>query len=329
MDKSIARINEAADLVLVGYHGAENGAELERLCGLVGVPLSYGNQPGVLNFSDAGAGKVIASFAEVFAPYFARGEVCLDLQADSADLLELLAAVGATVRGRVVGVVGAQGGAGVSTVAANLARQLAEAGACGLIDLNPASAGIDLRLAISTVPGKRWADLRGRGAILAGRLVQALPEWHGVRVLSADERASVPLELGARAISAVAQIADWTVLDLSPSATVPETVQNSWLEWCDLVLLVTRSDAVSLAEAAVAIGRLAAETPFVIVATAVSSRAEAAHISQTLGGCRVFPLRRERSAREDLDHGVAPGDRTRTRYARDLAAITAHCQQVP
>lgn len=320
---------ETVDLVLVAYSGTENGAELERLCGLVGVPLSYGDQPGVLNFADAGAGKVIANFAETFAPYFARGQVCLDLRADSADLLELLAAVGATVRGRVIGIVGAQGGVGVSTVSANLARQLAEENSCGLIDLSPASAGIDLRLAISTTPGKRWADLQGRGAILAGRLVQALPQWHGVRVLSADERGGVIPELGARAISALSQVQSWTILDLPPSATVPETTENSWLEWCDLLLLVTKSDAVALAEAAVALGRLPAETPLIVIAAAVTSGAEAAHISQTLGGYEVFPLRKERSAREDLDHGVAPGDRTRTRYAKDLAAITERCRQVP
>lgn len=71
---------------------------------------------------------------DMYSPYFPRGHVRLNPN-ESADVLELMAAVGLTRRGRVIGVVGAHGGAGTSTLAAWLARLIAADEECALVDV--------------------------------------------------------------------------------------------------------------------------------------------------------------------------------------------------
>ncbi len=110
----------------------------------------------------------------------------------------------------VVGVVGARGGVGASTVAAALAlrvhrhgwhaerrrprrRGTGRAGATAdvprvvLVDLDPAGGGLDVHLGIEDVPGVRWPDLAGaRGDVSGPELTDLLPDWAGVTVLSGD-----------------------------------------------------------------------------------------------------------------------------------------------
>ncbi|WP_353065818.1 hypothetical protein [Arcanobacterium hippocoleae] len=99
----------------------------------------------VLNFTDTDCaeGRVRAAFHPAFAPYFADGSVDLDLRADAAEILELMAAVGATIRGQVLGVIGAQGGIGTSTTSLWIAREFARRNySVALIDLDPNSPGL-------------------------------------------------------------------------------------------------------------------------------------------------------------------------------------------
>lgn len=75
----------------------------------------------------------------MFASYFAKGVAQFHVRDDASDLLALMSSVGTTVRGTVVGIVGAHGGAGTTTVAAWLARMAARDGTpIALADLNPA-----------------------------------------------------------------------------------------------------------------------------------------------------------------------------------------------
>jgi secretion/DNA translocation related CpaE-like protein len=83
-------------------------------------------------------------------------------------------------------VTGATGGAGASTLAAALARyaHVHEAGGA-LVDLDPASGGIDLMLGAERAPGARWDELAGVGArVDEGILIEALPTSDGLAVLS-------------------------------------------------------------------------------------------------------------------------------------------------
>ncbi len=319
------------EMFSVVYSGTDEAIarELGRLAELVGVDFVRGQGAGVLTFADAEAGTVLAHFHDMFSPYFPRGSVRLRVRDEPADILELMAAVGSTLRGKVIGVIGAHGGAGTTTVAAWLARQLARAGSAGLIDMDPGSVGIDHVLAMDAAPGKRWADLAGDGAMLAGRLVNVLPIWHDVYVVSADERGGASdVAMAAQVISALSQTQPWTVVDFAPHALSivrGADEQDSLIEWCDRIVLVTRGDAVSLAHAHVKAKRVPSA---VVVGVGMSSKAECAHAAEVIGVNQVFPVRLARGMRGDIDHGVAPGDRNRSATERDIRTIRQHLEEV-
>jgi hypothetical protein len=87
----------------------------------------------------------------------------------------------------VVGVMGASGGLGASTLAAALARRFAARRAsAALVDADLAGGGIDVTVGIEHLPGLRWADLVDlRGPVDGAGLLAALPLDRGVRLLSA------------------------------------------------------------------------------------------------------------------------------------------------
>ncbi|GAA4707683.1 helicase/secretion neighborhood CpaE-like protein [Promicromonospora umidemergens] len=88
--------------------------------------------------------------------------------------------------GRVIGVVGACGGAGASVVAACVAHGLRRGGErATLVDLDAHAPGTDLLLGADGGPGARWPDLIGaRGEVEGTGVVAALPRWGLVPVLS-------------------------------------------------------------------------------------------------------------------------------------------------
>ena len=328
-------LQPAADLLSVEYRGESEAAlkELSRLAELVGVSITHLNgadrRAGVLQFSSEGTPDqhVKAKFHTLFAQYFAPGSALLNYQTEAEKILELLVAVGATVRGKVLGVVAAHGGAGATNLAAWIASTLARSGEeVALIDLDPASAGIELLLSIVGVPGKRWPDLHGNGALLPGRLNSSLPEWNGVRVLSADERGGPPLDArrATGAVAALAQLNSWTILDLPRSVLLSEAPSHALLEWCDYLLVVTRASSVQLAATHTILSRSYRPCPMSVVANAVTSLGQAAHISQMLAVPGVFTVRNSSKHVAAVEHGVAPGARVRTSYARDVERICAY-----
>lgn len=92
----------------------------------------------------------------------------------------------APVAGRVIGVVGACGGAGTSVVAACVANGLRRGGErATLVDLDSHAPGSDLLLGADGGRGARWPDLIGaRGEVDGTGVVAALPRWGTVPVLS-------------------------------------------------------------------------------------------------------------------------------------------------
>jgi len=91
-------------------------------------------------------------------------------------------------RHAVLGVSGARGGAGASTLAAACARALARReGGCVLVDLDDDGGGIDVLCGVEDQPGLRWADLRdATGVVPAAELRTLLPRWGDVDVLGHD-----------------------------------------------------------------------------------------------------------------------------------------------
>ena len=68
----------------------------------------------------------------------------------------------------VLGVVGARGGVGASTLAAALAARGARRTASVLVDLDAAAPGLDLLVGLEDDPGVRWPDLAGAAGAIDG-----------------------------------------------------------------------------------------------------------------------------------------------------------------
>lgn len=131
-------------------------------------------------------------------------KLAMQIHADQAFLLpaqtaELLAALGRQDTpvesrdqgvGTTIGVLGAVGGVGASTLAVVLAKMLAKRNGhrrgTVLLDAVPCSGGIDLLLGIEDTRGARWPDLGfRRGSIHVPDVLAALPATaEGIRVLS-------------------------------------------------------------------------------------------------------------------------------------------------
>ncbi|XCB28992.1 hypothetical protein RQN30_06790 [Arcanobacterium hippocoleae] len=323
-------------LASAAYYGTEPHLyqELSDLAELIGVEIisarknrMSGTQPAaVLNFTQENCAEdcVRASFHPSFAPYFASGSVELNVKTDSAEILELLAAVGATLRGQVLGLIGTQGGIGTSTTAVWIAREFARRHhSAAVIDLNPSSAGIDLIFSGVGLSGKRWHDIRGSGSMLANRLTNSLPSWKGVRFLSADLRGGVDLASGngEKAIAALSQVHEWTVLDLPTRALDPADSTHKWLEWCDALLILSGVNTVSLACTQARLADFGSCANFAVVAVGAKTRGHLADISAQLGLNTIFGLRRQKSLPADLDHGLTPGDKNRSGTAKDIRTI--------
>jgi secretion/DNA translocation related CpaE-like protein len=115
-----------------------------------------------------------------------------------------------------MGVAGARGGCGASTLAAVLAARLGRQTATVLVDLDHVGAGIDLLLGLEDVPGVRWPDLAGARGDVPGRdLLAALPRWGRCAVLAAGRAAAPPDDdVVADVLRALSEETGTVVLDL-------------------------------------------------------------------------------------------------------------------
>lgn len=175
-------------------------------------------------------------------------KLAMQIHAEQALLLpaqtpELLTALGRDnaklsnnkgVVGNVIGVLGAAGGVGVSTIAAAIARRRGLHNRTVLIDGVPASGGIDLLVGAEDRPGARWPDLGfTRGTVQAKDVLAALPTLEGnVSLLSAARSAVLdPFVLGADDVkAAIACLGDGdepvdVVVDLRAGEIAHEVVE--------------------------------------------------------------------------------------------------------
>lgn len=145
---------------------------------------------------------------------------------------------GAGGRGRVLGLLGAVGGVGTSTLACWLADRAVRTGrSAALVDADRAGCGIDLLLGLEDRDGLRWPDLlRIAGAVHAEQLWPAMARTGQLRWLSWDrsrpEPAAVPY---APVLEALRGAADLVVVDLGRAGPDAEGVAAL----CDEVLVLT------------------------------------------------------------------------------------------
>ena len=115
--------------------------------------------------------------------------------------------------GSVVSVSGAVGGIGTSTFAFALALQ--PSGTSVLIDGQPDGVPLDVAIGLETEPGARWGSVRlGSADIAVPTVLDALPQAHGVHVLSADREAAVDLAALPLLVEALRDACELVVLDV-------------------------------------------------------------------------------------------------------------------
>lgn len=146
----------------------------------------------------------------------------------------------------IIGVIGGSGGVGATTFAAVLAVTAGmHAGHSVLVDLDPASGGVDVLLGLEREPGARWSGLRLDGGYLEpGVLVDGLPRTGACSVLAADTDDVDPASVSQVVSSAVE--AGPVVVDLARrrSADGADAVAL-----CRLVILIARGDVAGLVAA--------------------------------------------------------------------------------
>lgn len=151
--------------------------------------------------------------------------------------------------GVVVGVVGARGGVGASTLAALVALGASRRTATVLVDLEAASGGLDVLVGLEEQAGARWPDLaRARGDVDGRDVVALLPRWGRVALLSCDRARPGPVEpeTAADVVGALARVSGCLVVDLGRAAVL---AGHPVLGRCDRVALVAGRDLRSVAGA--------------------------------------------------------------------------------
>ncbi|WP_263729804.1 septum site-determining protein Ssd [Cellulomonas sp. SG140] len=153
---------------------------------------------------------------------------------------------GPAPRAAVVGVVGARGGAGTSTLAALTAARLARRTSTVLVDLDPGGGGLDVTVGVEDADGARWPELAGaRGDVPGEDVLALLPRWGACAVLSADRDGSEPEPgLVADVLQALAGAVGAIVLDLPRGGA---SGGAAVLGACDVVVVVARRDLRSVA----------------------------------------------------------------------------------
>lgn len=254
----------------------------------------------------------------VTAPDGAR---CLVLPDTAEELLTRVRAVTTTRRARVVGVVGARGGAGASTLAAVLARACADAGlAPGLVDLDLDGGGIDVLVGAEHEAGLRWSDLvEERSGFTPADLAAALPRWRGVRLLSADLRTTTapPVE---HALAALADALDVVVLDLPRTAARPGEIST---RWCDTVVVVATCDLTAVGGAQHLAHALTGLDRRLVTRGPAPGGIGPEDVAAAAGLPLLHAMVPERGLASALERGVAPGDRRRGPLARCARRLVA------
>ncbi len=142
-----------------------------------------------------------------------------------------------------LGVVGARGGSGASTLAAGLAMTAARRKAATLlIDADPLGGGIDLVVGIEDLDGLRWPEVASAaGRVSSSALRAALPGIDDLAVLSWDRAANSTLDASmVRSILAAAQRGSRLVVIDLPRRMDAAATEAAVV--CDVVLVLCPTD---------------------------------------------------------------------------------------
>ena len=206
---------------------------------------------------------------------------------------------------RVMGVIGASGGLGASTLAVALAvRAGPRVGATVAIDGAPAGGALDVTACLEHLPGLRWPDLAAVAGTLDGAaLLQALPAEGPTRILAGSTTRLAEVVVRA-AVTGMSRVCGVSVVDLGRSLGLADL--------CTELVVVAGSSARQLADATALVAHVhELGRPAVLVLRTgrgdpVSPEEVAAHLDLPLGGT----LRDDPRAVVDADRARVPGSRS-------------------
>ncbi|HEY0117887.1 MAG TPA: septum site-determining protein Ssd [Cellulomonas sp.] len=223
--------------------------------------------------------------------------------------------------GIVIGVVGARGGVGASTLAALVASRSSRRTATVLVDLDEAAGGVDVLVGLEEEPGARWPDLsHARGDVDGRDIVALLPRWGRVAVLSADRSRPGPVDPSAArdVVAALAQASGCVVVDLGRSATL---AGHPVVGLCDRVVLVAGRDLRSVAGALALGAALGQGRAGLVVRGPAPGGLGATELAEAVGLPVVWAGRADRAVARAGEQGVLP---PRGPAGRAAAAILAN-----
>ncbi len=209
--------------------------------------------------------------------------------------------------GWVLGVLGASGGVGSSTLVSALALRCAAAGRHVVaVDGDPWGAGLDLRLGLEQEAGLRWPDIRGiRGEPDGAALLDELPRDGRVSVVSWDR--SPPREVltdPGPVVRALAEAAGVVVCDLPRAGGA---LPSTWLRACDQVVMVLGGAVDGYAAASVVVEGVRDLAGLVLRQGGGSVSPE--WLSAALGHSVLAELATDAGVHTDLVRGAAVGSR--------------------
>jgi secretion/DNA translocation related CpaE-like protein len=215
----------------------------------------------------------------------------------------------------VVGVLGASGGLGASSLAVALAVSAAPSRppvVC--VDGHLAGGGLDVTACVEHVPGVRWGDLAGvRGEVAGADLLRELPRAGAVPVLSAAPSATPPQPpVVASVLESLRQLCGLVVVDLPCGPP-----GDPFLAACGVMVLLCGVSPRHLADAAAARNGITGSVPDVRLVVRGAPRGD--DLPEAIAACLDLPLagawRDDRQVRLDAERARPPGQRRRSALA--------------
>jgi secretion/DNA translocation related CpaE-like protein len=213
-----------------------------------------------------------------------------------------------------IGVIGARGGAGASTVAAALALTAARGGVPALlVDADALGGSLELVVGCESEPGLRWPDVASTpGRVGAAALRAALPSRDGLAVLSwrQDHRSALQPASVTAMLAAGQRGSDVVIVDLPRRLEGPAAVAASRV---DTVLMVACSDVGSAAAGGRLLGPLSAVCRDIrLVVRRLRGHPLAAElVASSLGLPLTAVVPTRRSVSRSVEEGLGPPTRGR------------------
>lgn len=211
-----------------------------------------------------------------------------------------------------LGLIGARGGAGASTLAAAVAMAASRREVRTLlVDADPLAGGVELVLGCEDADGLRWPQVAAiQGRVSSAALRSALPRAGEVAVLSWDRSAGSGVDAATMLsiLSAGRRGSDLLVVDLPRRL---DDAAGAAVTTCDVLVLVTTGDVRAAASADLLLALLRNQCPDtrLVVRSRATADLGAETLSQTLHVPLLATIPTKRAVERAIDDGLGPPGR--------------------